>query len=125
MTAGWVGLTDGLGDVDESSATVTVALDQGRQHRVEVAAGQDDWVLRGLSADTETMVRIGLGPGQLWERNRGRRITGFMVDAAGVWVTATVPQAGTSSEEFQLVAREVAREADALEFWCSGTKDRW
>lgn len=123
MNAAWVVLARELGEIDADSGEVLVLLESGRRQTISVVEHDDGWEISGLGATPTTMERIGLTPETLWQRNRTRRLTGFVVDDAGAWVSARVPRAGLTPDEFQLVAMEVAREADLLEYQCTGAVD--
>ena len=104
MTAEWVALAHELGEIDADSSEVLVSLESGRKQTISVVEHDDGWEISGLGATPTTMERIGLTPEMLWQRNRTRRLTGFVVDDEGAWVSARVPRAGLSPDEFQLVA---------------------
>jgi hypothetical protein len=102
-------------------SSVKVSLDEGRTHYVQVLPHADGWTLVGASADAATLKLAGLTPSELWSRNRHLTLVGYSIGIHGdASVTAWVPDAGTTAEEFSLVMREVAIEADRLEFYCTG-----
>jgi hypothetical protein len=100
---------------------ITVALDRGREHDVQVLEHPDGWEVSGPAADSETLTEAGLTHTKLWEWNRYEDLIGYVIDEAGTaWVTAWMPKVGATAEEFEAVVREVAVEADRLEYYCSG-----
>jgi hypothetical protein len=118
MTSDWRELAGTLNVVDN---VITVQLDRARSHEVYVVEHHDGWELSGIAADAASLDHVGLTPTALWERNRYQDLIGYLVDEHGdAWVTAWLPFAGTTSEEFAVVAHEVAVEADRLEFYCTG-----
>lgn len=101
--------------------SIYVTIDAVRGHRVDVVEQGEGWIVTGRSADRETLAAAGIDQSDLWERNRHQRLTGYAVGADGsASVTAWIPFAGTSPNEFQAVVREVATEADRLEYYCHG-----
>lgn len=104
-----------------SEDTVLVELDEGRQHHVRIVEQGTGWALRGRSAAPDTLAVSGLDAPALWARNRHLDLVGYSVGQDGfAAVTAWLPHAGATPEEFAVVTREVAAEADRLEFYCSG-----
>ncbi|MEO8501508.1 MAG: hypothetical protein ABI565_11380 [Vicinamibacteria bacterium] len=100
---------------------IMVELDRARSHRVQVIHHADGWELSSFACGPEQLTGANLSPQDLWYRNRSLALVGFVVDGHGdVWVTAWLPIAGLTAAEFQFAAREVAIEADRLEFHATG-----
>jgi hypothetical protein len=111
--------------MDVADNAIRVGLARNRTHTVWVVDHQDGWELSGESADAATLERASISVAELWQRNRRLDLVGYVVDEHGTaWVSAWLPHAGTTAEEFVLVAHEVAAEADRLEFHCSGADER-
>lgn len=118
MTSDWRLLARAM---QVSGNAIRVPLDRNRQHLVWVLEHRDGWELSGESANAEALEQAGLTHAELWRRNRYQDLIGYVIDEEGTaWVTAWMPTAGTTAEEFALVVREVAVEADRLEFYCTG-----
>ena len=104
--------------------SITVELDRHRSHSVQVIQHQDGWELSGRASTAGQLPAANLDNQDLWFRNRSLDLVGYVVDARGdVWVTAWLPFAGLTDVEFLFAAREVAVEADRLEFHVTGLDD--
>lgn len=104
-----------------SEGSIYVQVNEGRGHRVQVVEQGAGWAILGRSADAGTLADAGLRATDLWERNRHQTLVGYAVGHDGAAsVTSWVPFAGATPGEFQAVVREVAAEADRLEFYCHG-----
>lgn len=100
---------------------VRLPVDGTRGHWVLVKRHVDGWELSGGSASAKELAAAGLDAAELWRRNRHLDLVGYVVDAEGsAWVTAWIPFAGLTANEFREVAQHVAIEADRLEFYCTG-----
>jgi hypothetical protein len=114
-----------VAEMNVSDNAVRVALARNRTHTVWVVDHPDGWELSGESADAAALEAASITVADLWKRNRRLDLVGYVVDTYGTaWVSAWLPHAGTTGEEFVLVAHEVAAEADRLEFHCSGADER-
>ena len=114
-----------VSDMEVADNAISVNLARNRTHTVYVLEHRDGWELSGESADAAALEASGISLADLWRRNRRLDLVGYVVDGDGTaWVSAWLPHAGTTAEEFVLVAREVAVEADRLEFHCTGVDER-
>lgn len=110
-----------VSDMDVADNAINVSLARNRAHTVYVVEHSDGWEISGESADVSALEAAGISLADLWRRNRRLDLVGYVVDGNGTaWVSAWLPDAGTTAEEFVLVVHEVAVEADRLEFHCSG-----
>ena len=116
----WTAWCDDLGEVYESG--VMIELPGGRGHFVAVVEHPGERMIElsgqvgALATAQDTIDRV--------TANRDRRMTAVIVDEEEhVWVTALVPDLGLTAEEFRLLATEVAKEADRLEFLSTGADD--
>ena len=122
--AGWAGFASDLGVIRDDGEAVEIALSSGRKHVVEVLERDGVWELSGLVATADDLA-AGPTPVEVWRHNAHRTLTSLVVDSDGdVWVTALAPVPGLTTEEFCWLAREVAAEADRLEFRLTG-RDDW
>lgn len=117
----WHAFAEGQADLAAKGEWVTVELDRNRRHRVQVIQHEDGWELSGRACTAGQLSAANLDNQDLWFRNRSLDLVGYVVDADGdVWVTAWLPFAGLTAPEFLITAREVAIEADRLEFHVTG-----
>ena len=119
--AAWHHLAEGQAGYAAKGDWVNVELDRSRRHRVQVLWHDDGWELSGRACTAAQLAAAALNNQDLWFRNRSLDLVGYVVDADGdVWVTAWLPFAGLTAPEFRVTAREVAIEADRLEFHVTG-----
>lgn len=117
----WRALVGTAGEVTKDGSGVVVSLDGNRKHQVTVVAATGGWELSGGVVDAKALSAAGFSTTDLWKWNAERCLTAYVVEDDGdVWVTALVPSEGLSAEEFGWMLTEVAREADRLEYRCTG-----
>jgi hypothetical protein len=103
---------------------ISVGLDRHRSHSVQVIEHEDGWELSGCACTAGQLSAANLDNQDLWFRNRSLDLVAYVVDADGdVWVTAWLPFVGLTSAEFLFATREIAIEADRLEFHVTGLDD--
>jgi hypothetical protein len=118
VTRDWHRLA-GRFEVGDDLVFVHVGAD--RSHIIQVEAHPDGWELSGMVTDEHRLERAELDAAELWRRNRLLNLVGYVVDQEGnARVTAWLPYAGTTPVEFQETVRQVAIEADRLEFYLTG-----
>lgn len=117
----WRGLVGTAGALTKDGSGVVVSLDGNRGHQITVVAATGGWELSGRVVEAQALSAAGLSTTDLWRWNAERCLTAYVVEDDGsVWVTALIPSEGLSSEEFGWMLTEVAREADRLEYRCTG-----
>ena len=119
MAADWTDLVDHVHDV--IGDVITVHVGRGRRHDVWVLECEDGCELAGYVGDASLLIDSGLSIVDLWIRNRTMRLAQYAVDAVGdVWVSSWAPSAGITSQDFEVLLRHVAAEADRLEYLLTG-----
>lgn len=117
----WRPLVGAAGALTKDGLSVVVSLDRNRTHQVTVIEAPGGWEFSGRVVDAEALSTAGISTTDLWRWNADRCLTAYVVENdGGVWVTALIPSEGLSAEEFGWMLTEVAREADRLEYRCTG-----
>ena len=100
---------------------IIVEFDSGRQHRVRVVEKDDTLELHAMVAKPGAVADVRDLPQRLWLHNRSAQLVSFRRDTRGrVVAHGWLPKAGLTAEEFGLVLRRLAAEADRLEFLLTG-----
>lgn len=109
------------GDVHLDQDVLEVLVSKERKQFVRVHEEGEDLVLTSraaLATDASDLEGLSL---RLWERNRSTPLVGFRIDARGHVIAETVlPRVGLTRSEFHLAVRNLAEEADRLEYLLTG-----
>lgn len=107
-----------------SGDELTVAFEDGRQHRVmvEEPPGRAEIRLWAVAARPSVLPEEPEGPHVVaWKRNRFSDLVGFKIDGRGRLVgEAWVPLAGLDAGEWATYVRTVAWSCDRLEYLLTG-----
>lgn len=100
---------------------IIVALEGGRQHRVDVTVEAEVVELRAVVAKAAALRSVEEPVLTAWRRNRAASLVGFRFDNRERLIAeAWMPKAGLSAAEFLAYVRAVARGSDSLEFRLTG-----
>ncbi len=120
MTTNWRDYCQIKGFVTRNGG-VEVQFDNGRKQQVEVEDQGDVFLVRSIVARRGSLEGVPDVALLAWVRNRSLSLVGFRLDERGRMIgEAWIPKAGLVDEEFQLIVRHVAAEADRFEFQLTG-----
>lgn len=109
------------GDVHLDGDVLEVLVSKERRQFVRVHEEEEELVLTSRAAqaaDASDLDGLSL---RLWERNRSTPLVGFRIDARGhVVAEAALPRVGLTRSEFHVAVRNLAVEADRLEYLLTG-----
>ena len=123
MKAEWRKYCEDKG-ISVQDGEVKVHFANGRSQRVTVEERDDAITMRSVAAGAAVVRELANPTLTAWQRNRISVLVAFRIDEKGRLLgEAVVPKIGLTAQEFQMVLRHLAAEADRLEFQLSG-RDR-
>lgn len=110
------------GDLAVAGERVTVALEDGRTHRVLIREGADSIELESVVVRGNRLEEVREPEEVIWTRNRLSKRVGFRFDTRDrLLAFCWLPLAGLTKSEFLAELRHLAQEADLFEFQLTGS----
>lgn len=100
---------------------IRVLLTEERSHKVKVKAEPDSIQMKAMVARADRIHGMKDIAIHIWMRNRATALVGFRLDEKGNLIAESwIPKIGLTGQEFKLMVRSLAIEADRFEYALTG-----